>query len=190
MSIMQNNAKIVSTCNQRLTALKKYVKAKSAMIVGGESMSLSDLVAAYQAALDTRAALIPQRVAYKKALADRDSAEVTREATDKKLKAWVVNQFGAGSVEAEEFGFLPTKVTEKSAATKATAVQKMRATRKARNTRGKRQKQGIKGTIVAPAAPADPATTAPAAPAAASAPAATTAAPNGAAASNGVATSH
>ena len=140
------------------------------MTVGGESMKLSDLVAAYQAAVDTRAALIPQRASYKKALAARDSAEVTREATDKKLKGWVVNQFGAGSAEAEEFGFLPTKVTEKSAETKATAVQKMRATRKARNTRGKRQKQGIKGTIVAPAA--------------------TTAAPNGAAASNGVATSH
>jgi hypothetical protein len=187
MSITQNNAKIVSTCGQRLEALKKYLKTKTAMTVGGESMKLSDLVAAYQAAVDTRAALIPQRASYKKALAARDSAEVTREAIDKKLKAWVVNQFGATSQEAEEFGFLPTKVTEKSAETKATAVLKLRATREARNTMGKRQKQKIKGTIVAPAAPAEPAITAPAATAAASAPATTNGAPNGAAPSNGVA---
>jgi hypothetical protein len=35
MSTTQSNAKIVSTCGQRLAALKKYVKAKAAMTVGG-----------------------------------------------------------------------------------------------------------------------------------------------------------
>jgi hypothetical protein len=187
MSTTQSNAKIVSTCGQRLAALKKYVKAKAAMTVGGQSMKLSDLVAAYQAAIDTRAALIPQRAAYDKALAARDSAETTRQATDKKLKAWVVNEFGADSTEAQEFGFLPPKVTEKSAETKATAVLKLRATREARGTRGKRQKEKIKGTIVAPAAPAEPAVTAPAATPAAVAPAATNVALPSAPPSNGVA---
>jgi hypothetical protein len=113
MSTIKNNAKIVSSCGQRLIALKKYVKAtKTAMTVSGESMKLADLTAIYQAAIDTRNALVPQRAAYEKALAARDSAEVTRQATDKKLKAWVVNQFGADSEAAQEFGFLPTKVGE------------------------------------------------------------------------------
>jgi hypothetical protein len=190
MSIEQNNAKIVSTCGQRLAALKKYVKAKTAVTVDGESMKPADLVAAYQAAVDTRAALIPQRASYKKALAARDSAEVTRQVIDKKLKVWVMNQFGATSQVAEEFGFLPTKVAEKSAETKANAVLKMRATRAARGTKGKRQKEKIKGTTTAPAEPADPAATAPAASPAASAPAATNGAPTGASSSNGVATAH
>ena len=188
MSIIQNNAKIVSTCGQRLIALKKFVKTtKTAMTVSGEPMKLSDLTAVYQAAIDTRTALVPQRAAYEKALAARNSAEVTRQATDKKLKAWVVNEFGANSEQAREFGFLPTKVGEKSAATKATAVLQAQATRVARGTKGKRQKEEIKGTIVAPAAPAVPAVTAPAATPAASAIATTPAALPSAATSNGVA---
>jgi hypothetical protein len=191
MSTIKNNAKIVSSCGQRLIALKKYVKAtKTAMTVSGEPMKLSDLTAIYQAAIDTRTALVPQRAAYEKALAARDSAEVTRQATDKKLKAWVVNQFGANSEEAQEFGFLPTKVGEKTAATKALAVQKVRATRAARGTLGKRQKEKIKGTIVAPAAPAVPAVTTQAAAPAASVTASTNGALNGASPSNGVAGSH
>src|ERR1700733_10234731 len=150
MSTIKNNAKIVSSCGQRLIALKKYVKAtKTAMTVSGESMKLADLTAIYQAAIDTRTALVPQRAAYEKALAARDSAEVTRQATDKKLRAWVVNQFGADSEEAQEFGFLPTKVGEKTAATKALAVQKVRATRAARATMGTRHEEKTQGTIVA-----------------------------------------
>ena len=50
MSIIKNNAKIVSTCGQRLIALKKFVKTKTAMKVSGEPMKLADLTAIYQAA--------------------------------------------------------------------------------------------------------------------------------------------
>jgi hypothetical protein len=190
MPIIKNNAKVVSLCGQRLIALKKYMKTKTAMTVSGEQMKLADLTDVYQAAIDTRTALVPQRAAYDKALAARDSAEVMRQATDKKLKAWVVNAFGANSQEAQEFGFLPTKVTEKSADTKATAVEKALATRKARGTMGKNQKKHIKGTIVAPAAPAEPAITAPAAASTAGATASTNGALNGAPSANGVSGSH
>ena len=92
MSTTEKNAKIVSSCGQRLTALKKHVKAKAAMKVSGKQMKLANLIAIYQAAVDTRAALIPQRAAYDKALAARDGAEVSRKATDKALKVWVVNE--------------------------------------------------------------------------------------------------
>ena len=187
MTIIQNNAKIVSTCGQRLIALKKFVKTKTAITASGEQTKLADLVAVYQAAIDTRNALVPSRAAFDKALTARDSAEVVRLATDKKLKAWVVNEFGADSTEAEEFGFLPPKVGAKSADTKALAVQKLHATRTARGTKGKRQREKIKGTIVAPAAPADPATTAPAASPAASATSSTNGPLNGAPSTNGAA---
>ena len=193
MPIIKDNAKIVSTCGQRLIALKKFVKTKTAMTVGGEQMKLADLTAIYQAAINTRTSLVPQRAAYDKALAARDSAEVTRRATDKRLRAWVVNEFGADSQEAQEFGFLPTKIGEASAATKATAVEKSLATRVARGTKGKRQREKITGTIVAPAAPAVPAITAPAATPAASVPvsaSSTNGSLNGAPSTNGAAASN
>jgi hypothetical protein len=160
MPNLLNNATIVSMCGQRLAALSKFMKARTAMTVGGEPMKLAEVTAIYQAALESRAALVPQRAALRKALAVRDGAEAARQAMEKKLRAWVVNEFGADSQEAQEFGFLPPKVGEKSAATKATAAEKSLATREARGTGGKRQKRRIKGTIVAPAAPDDPVSTA------------------------------
>ncbi|HEY2512640.1 MAG TPA: hypothetical protein VGI39_17355, partial [Polyangiaceae bacterium] len=87
----------------------------------------------------------------------------------------------------QEFGFLPAKVGEKSAETKALAVQKSQATRDARGTKGKRQKEKIKGTIVVPAVPAEPAVSAPVATPTASVPVSTNGALNGASTSNGVA---
>src|SRR5271154_2843375 len=90
MPIIKNNAKVVSTCGQRLIALKKYVKTKTAMTVSGEPMKLANLIGVYQASIDTRTELIPLRAAFEKALAARDSAEVARQATDKKLRAWAI----------------------------------------------------------------------------------------------------
>ena len=185
MSIIKNNAKIVSTCGQRLIALKKFVKTKTAMTVSGEPMKLADLTAIYQAAIDTRTTLVPQRAAYDKALAARDSAEVTRRATDKKLKAWVVNEFGADSQEAQEFGFSPPKIGAKTAETKFTATLQSKATRVARGTKGKRQREEIKGTpVIVSTAPAVPAIIATAVAPAAVAPASTNGSLNGAASTN------
>jgi hypothetical protein len=190
MSIKPNNANVVSACNQRLKALGQYVKAKTPMPVNGQLMKPTDLTSIYQAAIDTRSELSAQKTAYDKALEARDSAEQTRLATDKGLKAWVTGAFGATSKEAQDFGFLPPKIGARTAATKATAVLKVLATRQARGTKGKRQKEKIKGTIVAPAAPAVPAITTPAAAPAASVLATPNGAPTSAPSSNGVAGSH
>jgi hypothetical protein len=187
MSIKPNNANVVSTCNQRLKALGQYVKAKTVMQIDGQPTKSADVIGIYQAAIDTRSALVKQRAVFNKALEARDSAEQARLATDQGLKVWVSGTFGANSQAAEEFGFLPHKIGAKSAATKAEAVELSLATRKARGTGGKRQKEKIKGTIAAPAAPAVPAITAPAATPAASAPATTPVAPTSAPSSNGVA---
>jgi hypothetical protein len=189
MTIVQNNAKIVSTCTQRIKALTELVKPKTEISIEGQSFKLADLIAIYQDAIDTRTALVKSRAALDADLTARDSAEVTRRTTDVGLKSWVASKFGAKSTEAQEFGFTRTNPLVKTAATKAVAVEKMLATRKARGTRGKRQKEKIKGTVVVPAAPAVPAVTAPAAASAPSAPATTSAAPTGAPASTVVTTS-
>ena len=75
MSMIQNNAKIVSTLGQRLAALNKFVTAKTQMSINGKPMKFADVIAIYQAAIDTRTALIEHRAAFDQALAARDSAE-------------------------------------------------------------------------------------------------------------------
>jgi hypothetical protein len=191
MSVNQNNAKVIETCGQRLKALKKHVTAtKATMSIAGKPMKLADVIAVYQNAVDTRTALIEERASFDKALTARDDAEVSRLAMDAGLKSWVASQFGPSSLEAQEFGFVPRRVTAPSVETKALAAKKGKATRNARGTKGKRQKALIKGTVVAPAVPAEPAVTTPAAPPAAVVPASTNGALNGAASSNGAAGSH
>jgi hypothetical protein len=140
MPIVKDNARIVTMCGQRLTALEKFVETKSTMTVNGKERKLAELIAVYQVALDTRTALIAHRAVFDQALVARDDAESVRRATDKELKVWVVNEFGAGSQEAQEFGFPPPKVGARSAEAKAKAVERNLATRKARGTMGKRQR--------------------------------------------------
>ena len=145
-----NNATAVSTCNQRLIALKRLVNPETRLMIDGKSFTFAALLGIYETCLDTRAALVSLRAALDKGLSERDSAEAVRVAVDKGLRAWVATQFGAGSAEAQELGFLPPKVGEKDARTKAKAAQQSLATREARKTMGKRQRQKIKGTLAAP----------------------------------------
>src|SRR5450755_1641947 len=116
MSIKQNNDSVVSTCNRRITALGKLVKAKTPVKINAQLMKLSDVLGVYQTCIDTRAELDSLRASFNKALVARDAAEATRQSTDEGLKAWVLNEFGASSAEAQELGFLPRKIGAKSAA--------------------------------------------------------------------------
>jgi hypothetical protein len=190
MSTNQSNDRILALCAQRLVALSKFVTPTTPMSINGKPTTLANVIAIYQAAIDTRNALIAQRAALDKALVARHTADVTRLATDRGLRAWVDSAFGPASSEATEFGFVLAPPKPKSAATKATAVEKTLATRAARGTKGKRQKAKIHGTIPAPTAPAAPATTTPAAPPAASVLASPNGALNGAASANGLAGGH
>jgi len=123
------------------------------------------LVKLYQKSLKARGDVAAGQAAHKGALTARDAAEADRLAADENLKAWVLGRFGAGSVEAGEFGFAPRKAPTVSAATRAHAVEQNKATREARGTVGRKKKLAIKGVIptsTAPAAPATPSVTAPA----------------------------
>jgi len=153
----RNNANIVDHSQQCILALKKHVDAKTVIAIDGEPHKLVDLLAIYQACLDTRAAVRAQHASYKSTLEERDKAEAKRRATDKGLRAWVVNTFGATSTEALEFGFAP-KSSAPTVATKMQAVLQSKATREARGTKGKKAKQNIKGVVAAPTAPEAPAT--------------------------------
>ena len=160
MPSIKSSSVIVDICNQRIQALEKDVSTKSVITINGASYTRAQLIAIYQASLDTRAALVTSRGQVKVDLAARSTAEQNRLAIEAGVKAWVVAQFGAESNQAYDFGYTPKKPAQKSAETKANAAKLAEATRKARGTMGKNQKQSIKGTLVAPTAPAAPATTA------------------------------
>jgi hypothetical protein len=154
----KNNAEVLDSCTTRLNALKQYVSSTKATIaIDGETHKVSDVIAMYQACLDTRAALTTQRAQVKATLVSRAIAEATRRAADRALKPWVINQYGAGSQQAHDFGFPPPKAPVRTVEEKSQAVARNHATRDARHTMGPKQKKGIKGTTIAPAAPADPA---------------------------------
>jgi hypothetical protein len=165
MSRTLSNAVIVDAVTQRLAALKGNVPAKSQIEIDGKAYKPSDLIAIFQASLDTRAALIKSRAQAKVDLAARGAAEGNRNAIEPGLKSWVTGKFGATSNEALEFGYAPRKTATKSAETKATAARLAEATREARGTMGKKERLKVKGTLPVSAAPAAPAITAPVTPA-------------------------
>lgn len=153
MSMFKSNAVVVDTCNLRLTALKKHLSAKTQVSINGVHYSVAQLIAAYQACLDTRASLLEAHGIVKKAIAERDAAEAERAAIEQGLKVWIIGQFGATSSVAHEFGYGPKKQGAKTLETKVLAVTRAKATRKARHTMGKKQKQDVKGTKVVLAEP-------------------------------------
>jgi hypothetical protein len=171
-----NSASVIDVCTQRLNALRAHLSSTKATIaVNGVQTKAAEIIATYQASLDGRATLNSQRADVKATLVTVAASDTKRRVVDRALKAWVVNQYGADSKEAHDFGFPPPKAPERTVSSKATALERSEATRQARHTMGSRQKEDVKGTAVVLVAPANPATTVqPAAPAA-SAPSTTTA---------------
>lgn len=151
-----NNAMITDICTQRLVGLRTLVPAKTEISIDGEPYKLDEVIAVYQASLDTRATVNTKRGELKEALTERHDAEATRRAVDQGLKAWVFNKFGASSKEAHEFGFTSPKKAKSDVTTKFEAVQKSRATREARHTMGPKQKKKVTGTVVVSTEPAAP----------------------------------
>ena len=56
MSIIKNNSVIVATCTKRINALKKHIAAKTPILINGVPHTAAQLISAYNACLQTRAA--------------------------------------------------------------------------------------------------------------------------------------
>ena len=142
-----SNQTAVTACSARVNAITKYLTSKDLLFVSGEQVKATDLTQVYQGALDTRSAANTAKGEYRTAVAAKNEAEAKRLTTDEFLQAYIVGRFGANSTEAHDFGFVPRKVTEKTAVAKAKASMLGKATREARGTTSKKDKQRIKGTL-------------------------------------------
>lgn len=164
MGTKKNNATVVNINSQRIGALETYVtNGKTEIPIAGAKMKVSEVVALFKQALEARKLVVGKRAEYKAALAARSEVDTKIEVTDEALKYWVWGQFGADSSIAEEFGYAPRKLGQKTAQAKWQAVERLRATRKARGTMGKKQRAKVKGAIgvdvaprPAPVAPSQP----------------------------------
>jgi hypothetical protein len=145
---------VVSACTQRVNAIKQYMGAKDEIFVNGEAVKAGQLAQVYQDALDTRATATTAKSALKSAMAGRNAAEAKRLSVDVALEPYVLQRFGPTSTEAQDFGYVPKKVADKTAISKAKATLLNQATRAARGTTGKKAKLQIKGTLSPEAAAA------------------------------------
>jgi hypothetical protein len=131
--------------------MKKYVTDHTITIpVRGKLLNPAQLLAIFQASLDTQAAVSAKQAEYKGAMTDRDEAEELRQVADEAVKNWVLGLYGDGSAEANEFGYAARRKPTMSAEDRARAVEQNRATREARGTMGRRQKLKIRGIVPIP----------------------------------------
>jgi hypothetical protein len=156
MATIRNNAVIAAACNQRIVALKSHVSAKTPLIMNGVSYKQADILAVFQGVLDSQAALIKSRAQAKKDLVTRNAADLKRDGIEPLLKNWVLNNLGADSNAASEFGYAAPKKGKRTAETNLNGVRLNAATREARGTMGKKERLKIKGVL--PTASAAPTT--------------------------------
>jgi hypothetical protein len=154
-----NQSKIVAQCQQRITAIKQYVTGNTTVTLEGTAYNAQQIVAVYQASIDTRTAVTSQRTALTAAIAQRTQADALRETIDVALEHWVENSQGSKSQAMGVFGYAGPKSPPRTLKSKVVAADKAAATREARHTMGKNQKKQVKGELPAQAVsqPATPA---------------------------------
>ena len=115
------------------------------MSVGGNSMTIADVLAQFQAILQVLTTVTQTKLAYTAAVAARKSGLATDRAFYANVVANLKQLFGAtNQAQLSAFGIQPPKAKAKpSTTTRAIATVKAAATRKARGTMGKKQKLGI-----------------------------------------------
>ena len=139
---------------KRTAGIKKYMTDPTVTIpVGGKQLHPPDILGIFQADIDARAAVDTAHASVKSTITGRKTADANRRTADTALKGYIVNLYGATSVEAQEFGYPPPKPRTKTVATKQAAIEKAAATRAARGTMGTAQKADITGTVPVFASP-------------------------------------
>jgi collagenase-like PrtC family protease len=138
----------------------------SAILLGGQTVSSTQIVAVFQAFLQATTDLETAKVAYQQKLAAQQAALTSANTMAALLKAYAQGAYGKQNPIMADFGFSVAKATVKSVKVKAAAAVKSAATRVARNTMGPKAKEAIHGTVPATAptvaTPATPVVTTPA----------------------------
>jgi hypothetical protein len=128
----------------------------TAIVLGGVSTTQAALSATFQAAIQAQTDLDDARAVVAAKVQAQKAAVAAAIAAEELLHRYVEATYGPESPVLADFGFVPEKIAEKSAAVKAAATAKANATKKA--------KKAALAAVTSPAATPEPAQ--PAAPAA------------------------
>jgi hypothetical protein len=144
---IDSSAVIAAKCAQRIRGLNDHVPEGAEIRIAGVVYTKGEIIAAYQAIVDTQAALVKSRAQVAVDLAARQAAEARGAKLEFPLKTWALNYFGAESEAVANIGYAAPKKGVKSPEVLARAVRLAKATREARGTMGKRQRERVKGQI-------------------------------------------
>src|SRR5258708_11042079 len=144
--------------------LAKHRQALAALMIGGASHTVDEILAILQARLAAAVAAKSTRATWQTAVkADRDERAKTKTFVSGLRQALLVAF--AGSIDAlADFGLSPRKQRVLTPEKKAAAAAKAKATRIARHTIGPKKKLAIKGTVPTATSPAEASAPAPASP--------------------------
>jgi hypothetical protein len=148
MASKNSSTTINDMLSKRVAGIKKYLTDPNTTILyAGKQLHPPEILAVFQTDVDARAAVDTAHATVKSTITARKTADANRRPIDTALKGYIVNLYGATSVEAQEFGYPPPKPRTKTVAVKQAAIEKAAATRAARGTMGTVQKAEITGTV-------------------------------------------
>jgi hypothetical protein len=148
-----SKTRAVASFTRRIQGLQS-LPAKQAILINGETYTVAQAIKIFQATLDALAAVAPQEVEYRRAVASYHEALEAAQALDPGLKQWAFTLFGNKSQQATALGYEARKVATKSVDTLQRAAEKAKATRQARGTLGRKARLKVKGTVTVLAASA------------------------------------
>jgi hypothetical protein len=153
MATTTNRLKEQASNQALINGLTKHAATIPLILVGGQSLTNTQMVATLQGRLAHANAALSTRAAWQSAVkADQDDRTKTGALISGLRK--VVSVAFAGEIDTlADFGLIPPKKHVISPEKKAAAALKGKATRAARHTLGKNQRKAITGTTPAPAQP-------------------------------------
>jgi hypothetical protein len=167
----QNRPSEIASLQKLSDGLTKHASAIPHLVIGGVSMTPTDVSAKLQSRIAVAQAVDPARAAWRNAVAVDQAATEQLTPFLSGLRQTLLVAF-AGQVDAmADFGLAPRKRPVLTTEQRTAAVLKAKATREARGTLGKNQKAEITSNVKVTAtvtpmvnvpAPAAPSTTAPA----------------------------
>jgi hypothetical protein len=172
VNIAEQKAKLIATYQAVINGINTELSDTTTFILGGGTYAKTDLVARFQARIDSARRTLADRTALHASVAAEQAVSTGVTTLRAAFKTYLQGRYGKDSPELQKFGFTPQKPPQRAAATTAKAVKANKATREARGTTGKKAKSLIKGapeptvqvTPTAPAVTTAPAGVAPAAP--------------------------
>ena len=153
MATTTNRLKEQASNQALINGLTKHAATIPLILVGGQSLTNTQMVATLQGRLAHANAALSPRAAWQSAVkADQDDRTKTGALISGLRK--VVSVAFAGEIDTlADFGLIPPKKHVISPEKKAAAALKGKATRAARHTLGKNQRKAITGTTPAPTQP-------------------------------------